>query len=409
MSEWKQVRLGEVVEVVAGPAFKSEVFRSATEGPRLLRGMNLGPVGIRWPEGETFCWPPDRLDGYKKYELRVGDVCVAMDATFTRSGSLRGGTIGPDDLPALLVQRVARLRPRDAQLLPGFVSLVVTSQLFRNYLTDRQTGAFAPHVSSRDLQQFPLSLPTRAQQRRMVDLFQAVDAQIEALDVEAEALACVYSNSVNLLWQDETGAEASPSPLAAVMSLDIQRTTLDSATRYQIAGVLNAGQGLIDKGSLSGSQTGYSAMNRLHKNQVVMRKLTAWEGPIAVVPNEFDGYLASNEFPTFSLGDAVEPDWMRHVCRTGRLWAEMRSRVTGTVQRRKRLNPEQLLAVELPIPDRSSQRRVAAGLDALVDQRTLIVAERDALRGFRSALLASLLDQTVTVPESYDDLLEVAS
>ena len=48
--------------------------------------------------------------------------------------------------------------------------------------------------------------------------------------------------------------------------------------------------------------------------------------------------------------DAPDLDYFRHVCRTPRLREAMRQRVTGSVQRRKRLKPEQLLAVELPIP-----------------------------------------------------------
>src|SRR5690606_22098522 len=116
------------------------------------------------------------------------------------------------------------------------------------------------------------------------------------------------------------------------------------------AGVLNSGKGLVDKDEFDGADTEYTAMNVLRENQVVMRKLTAWEGPITVVPAEFDGFVARNEFPTFTLASDVAPGWMKHVCRTPRLWAEMQNRVVGTVQRRKRLNPDQLLSVALPVP-----------------------------------------------------------
>ncbi|AVV45249.1 hypothetical protein C6376_31700 [Streptomyces sp. P3] len=121
-------------------------------------------------------------------------------------------------------------------------------------------------------------------------------------------------------------------------------------------------------------------MNVLRVGQVVMRKLTAWEGPITVVPAEFDGFVVSNEFPTFSLGPELMPDWMRHVCRSPRLWAEMKNRVSGTVQRRKRLNPEQLLQIQLPIPPREVQARIVDVLDAVDDQVTALDVEADALR-----------------------------
>jgi type I restriction enzyme S subunit len=177
-------------------------------------------------------------------------------------------------------------------------------------------------------------------------------------------------------------------PLGEVMRLDIQRTPMMPATTYRLAGVLNAGQGLVAKGEFAGGDTEYAAMNVLRADQVVMRKLTAWEGPITVVPAEFDGFVASNEFPTFTLGPELVPDWMRHVCRSPRLWAEMKNRVSGTVQRRKRLNPEQLLQIQLPIPPRGVQAGIVEMLDAVDDQITALATEADALHAVLRRLRA---------------------
>lgn len=176
------------------------------------------------------------------------------------------------------------------------------------------------------------------------------------------------------------------------MRLDIQRTPMKPGTTYHLAGVLNAGKGVIAKGELDGGETEYAAMNVLRADQVVMRKLTAWEGPITVVPDEFDGFVVSNEFPTFTLGPDLMPDWMRHVCGSPRLWAEMKNRVSGTVQRRKRLNPEQLLQIQLPIPPREVQARIVEILDAVDDQIAALDAESEALEGLLESLRSNLPD-----------------
>lgn len=175
--------------------------------------------------------------------------------------------------------------------------------------------------------------------------------------------------------------------LGEVMRLDIQRTPMKPATTYRLAGVLNAGKGVVDKGELDGGDTEYAAMNVLHVDQVVMRKLTAWEGPITVVPAEFDGFVVSNEFPTFTLGPELLPAWMRHVCGSPRLWAEMKNRVIGTVQRRKRLNPEQLLQIQLPIPPREVQTRIVEVLGAVDDQIAALESETNAARGILNLVL----------------------
>ncbi|MFJ8040505.1 restriction endonuclease subunit S [Kitasatospora sp. NPDC096147] len=180
--------------------------------------------------------------------------------------------------------------------------------------------------------------------------------------------------------------------LGSLMRLDIQRTPMVPGTAYRLAGVLNAGQGLIAKGELDGGETEYAAMNVLRVDQVVMRKLTAWEGPITVVPADFDGFVVSSEFPTFTLTPELEPRWMSHVCRSPRLWAEMKNRVSGTVQRRKRLNPEQLLQIEFPVPPREVQARIVEVLDAVDVQIAALEDEAGAILN----VLRRLRDDSMT-------------
>jgi len=185
--------------------------------------------------------------------------------------------------------------------------------------------------------------------------------------------------------------------LGEVMRLDIQRISMTPATTYRLAGVLNAGQGLVAKGEFDGGDTEYAAMNVLRIDQVVMRKLTAWEGPITVVPAEFDGFIVSNEFPTFTIGPELVPDWVRHVCRSPRLWAEMKNRVSGTVQRRKRLNPEQLLQIQFPIPPREVQARIVEVLDAVDAQIAALCEEIGAVDHVSMAVAEDLLSNEPTV------------
>ncbi|SIO88533.1 Type I restriction-modification system, specificity subunit S [Nocardiopsis sp. JB363] len=252
-------------------------------------------------------------------------------------------------------------------------------------------------LNSKSLALISVVLPPLLAQEQIVEVIGTVEDQITALDTEAAALEGVYLAATSLLWLTSQGDEAETRALGDVMHHDVVRTPMESGTTYHLAGVLNSGKGLVDKDVFDGADTEYTAMNVLRANQVVMRKLTAWEGPITVVPAEFDGFVASNEFPTFTLADDIAPKWMKHACRTPRLWAEMQSRVVGTVQRRKRLNPDQLLSVALPVPSRPEQEQAAEALDAMEAQATTIRAEADRLRNVRARLLSGLLDRTIDI------------
>lgn len=405
MTDRPVVPLGDLVDLLIGPPFKSSVFRAADHGTRLLRGMNVGAGTARW--NETFLWPDAHLPPFSKYLLEEGDLCLAMDATFTRSGSIRACAIRQADLPALLVQRVARLRVSDP-LLRDFVWLHLTSQSFAAHLSDRQTGAFAPHISGKDITSFRLPLPPPDEQRRIVDLISVLDTEMRLLESEAASLLDLHRNLLlSSLREGRGGEEVEPVRLGSVLKLDIDRVPVSDGQWYRMAGVLNEGKGLIDRGVLAASDTGYATLNRLRAGQLVMRKLTAWEGPIAVVPQAFDGAHASAEFPTFSVDPArLTSGYLAHVCRWPGLWNEMKQRVTGSVQRRKRLNPEQLLDVVVPLPRVEDQRAHAPLLDLADAVRGALNVEASAVRELRRVLLHELLSGDSEIPATYDAIIE---
>jgi len=189
-----------------------------------------------------------------------------------------------------------------------------------------------------------------------------------------------------------------------VAHLDVDRVPVAVGETYRIAGVLNAGQGMLEREPIDGSDTNYPALYRLRADQLVMRKLTAWEGPITVVPPSFDGYFVSPEFPTFTLDESlISPGYMRLVCQRPEFWGQMRDRSTGSVQRRKRVSPGQLAQIRFDLPPLPEQRRIidliAAADTAIHESRNEHLAAVDAanvvreqaLRGLKNRALGGLL------------------
>lgn len=182
--------------------------------------------------------------------------------------------------------------------------------------------------------------------------------------------------------------------LGEVATVDIDRVSVETGCTYPVAGVYSEGKGLFARGELAAAETGYRELFRLRAGQLVMRKLTAWEGPVAVVPPAFDGFFASPEFPTFTLqSEQVEPGFVSVLCRQPTFWAALADRATGSVQRRRRVSPQRLLDVPILLPPRAEQRRLAALFDAC-DAATAAATEvgRSA-EGVRTAMREELLGQ----------------
>jgi type I restriction enzyme, S subunit len=187
---------------------------------------------------------------------------------------------------------------------------------------------------------------------------------------------------------------------------------------YRIAGVLIAGRGVFWRETIDGADTKYPILYRLCAGQLVYRKLTAWEGPITVVPVEFAGAFVSAEFPTFNVDEErVLADFLRLICQQPSFHDEMRARSTGTAERRNRLAPNELIEIEIELPPLDEQRaivEICSASERVVE--TTALEANAALAALRSAREQLLLchDGWEELPDSWtlatlDDVSDIRS
>lgn len=395
MTSWAEVQLKELLQPVKRPV--------SVAGLEEVRW-----AGARWHAEGIYARPVEQAQNVKAKTLNR---LAVDDVTYNRMWATKGafGIVDGDAAGCLVTGDFPVFTVDKGVLEPGYLRSIFQTRRFQDEAAARAVGTTERRrLKEAEFLSMRISLPSLPEQRRIVEVVTAVGTQERALLREIESAERLYAGASTKLWLQMDGGEAETLPLSRVMRLDLKRVSLNPEFSYRSAGVLNAGKGLIDKGSFRAADTAYVTMNELSADQVVMRKLTAWEGPITVVPPHFDGYLASSEFPTFTLEPEISPDWMRHVCRTSRLWHEMKNRVTGSVQRRKRLNPDQLLSVSLPVPHRDAQEQAAAALDSLEVAIDALRQEHARVRALRHSLVASLLDQGTEIPDSYDAFWEEA-
>ena len=167
-------QLGDVTEMLVGFAFKSAGFLDAdSDGVRLLRGDNVQQGYIRWGD-KTKKWPTAECDELERYQLAENDVILAMDRPIVGDG-LKMAWIKPEDLPALLVQRVCRLRGKPGLALTSFIRYVLAAPEFSAHIHRITTGANIPHISGKDIAAYEFNLPDLADQARIVECLSVYD------------------------------------------------------------------------------------------------------------------------------------------------------------------------------------------------------------------------------------------
>lgn len=251
-----------------------------------------------------------------------------------------------------------------------------------------------------------VAVPPLADQKRIVDLVGSLDKSIEAAEGRSDFLQILYRE----LLADTATVDAPKFPLSRALNEIKERATVVPEAEYRIAGIARSGMGFIDRGNVLGSAISYSKLTRVGAGQLVYRKLTAWEGPIAVADAEIDGSFVSPEFPVFEVNNNVYSHrLLGHLCRWSGFWDMMAGRLTGSVLRRKRLSPSQLLEIELPVPALSLQYEIADRLDATWEALLASSSYANSVRTLRSEMLTSLLSGAHTIPESYETLLDAVN
>ncbi|MDQ3281699.1 MAG: restriction endonuclease subunit S [Acidobacteriota bacterium] len=157
--QWRKVTLGSVAEVVTGFAFNSDRYVPSAVGIRLCRGANVLPGRVDW--SDLACWPIDEAAACAAFSLDLGDIVLAMDRPWV-AGGFKIAQIRSSDTPALLVQRVARIRGRDGTETDFLFHLLRQPSFSRHC---RPTETTVPHISPLELRSFAFPYPPSALQR----------------------------------------------------------------------------------------------------------------------------------------------------------------------------------------------------------------------------------------------------
>lgn len=180
-------------------------------------------------------------------------------------------------------------------------------------------------------------------------------------------------------------------PLAAALDLELDEFPVDHDAVYARAGVLGFGRGLFAHGPMRGSETKYPKLRRIHTGQLVMSRLKAFEGAVAVAPSAFDGAVVSQEFVTFTLKAPADSDWVDALCRWPAFWEALRATSTGIGARRERVGADALLTLEVPYPGDAARRRISA----LQRSRLRVASLEEARERLRTAVLPAARNETL--------------
>lgn len=171
--EWKEVRLGDVCNLIAGFAFKAKDFGEFPTKVIKIGDIKppfvdyVGQVGV-----DISCYDINKLS---KYTVRYGDYVLAMT----------GATIGKvgkyiSEHPSYINQRVLKFAPK-LDVDADYINYTICSNIFAKYVVNYIDSESAqPNISAPTISKFVFRIPKeKDDQRRIASILSSFDRKIE--------------------------------------------------------------------------------------------------------------------------------------------------------------------------------------------------------------------------------------
>ncbi|WP_137149624.1 restriction endonuclease subunit S [Mycolicibacterium sp. CR10] len=269
-------------------------------------------------------------------------------------------------------------------------------------------------LSFKAFAEIEIALPPPEAQRRIVDVMEAVDAQIDALAAEAKAArALLRARRSELLVRESATI---PVKKAFSVLMGRQRAPQHATGRYMTNYLrsANVGDGVLhladikqmnfnpDERAKFGLRMGDVLVSEGSASAAAVGLSAVWRGEIE------DPVCFQKTLLRFRAIDGVSTAaFTNHWCQWAFESGTFLDISSGT--NIKHITAVRVLEVPVALPGVEEQSAIADELDRLETQHTAVRDELAHLRSFRSVLLASLLSGEIEIPESYDALLEKVS
>ena len=180
---WKTEKAETHIDLLSGFPFDSSQYTES--GVNICGGLIIMPQRIAWNDCKHWC----SIEGYEEYTLRKNDIVIALDRPWISEG-FKIAMVDAEHLPALLIQRTARIRAIGInQFYLMYCFLLGGFDKHCNV-----TGSLVPHISAKDIRSFSIMLPPMELQEQFAAFVEQTDKSKLAVQQSLDKLELLKKN-----------------------------------------------------------------------------------------------------------------------------------------------------------------------------------------------------------------------
>jgi type I restriction enzyme S subunit len=419
MSEWKVFRLGDVVKIKHGFAFKGEYFSQLPTLDVLLTPGNFSIGGG---------FKADKFKYYnnsypKSYVLKAGDIIVTMTDL-----SKEGDTLGysakipqHSGIRYLHNQRLGLLELIDNKFNLDFIYWLLRTRDYQQFIVSSATGTTVKHTSPSRICDYEFKAPVYKTQTAIAEILSSLDEKIELnnkINQELENLAQALFKRwfVDFDFPNEngdpyksSGGEMVDSELGMIpngwevgnlnkISNLVNKTIKpfeNPSTYYSYYSLPEFDSGKIPSNELG--ENIRSSKFQVLENSILVSKLNPRIPRVWTVIKPNHNSICSTEFLILKPIDQEYFPFISSLCLSEKYIKSVQSKVSGTSSSHQRVNPKDIANYEMVIPPKYLIKQyyntVFNSMNLVNDNRK----ESKKLANLRDTLLPKLISGDIKV------------
>jgi type I restriction enzyme, S subunit len=181
-----------------------------------------------------------------------------------------------------------------------------------------------------------------------------------------------------------------PVRLGDVLIRERRPIAVDPDATYEEVGIRSFGKGFFHKPPLTGADLGTKRIFEIHKGDLVLNIVFAWEGAVALAGTAEHGKSGSHRFPTYVADpERADPRYLLYFLSSEKGRELLTQASPGSAGRNRTLNQESFQDIRLTLPPLEEQRRIAATVERVAERVAQVQEARAHARKLGEAITAA--------------------